>query len=137
MGIRSDVAVALKKEVFDNLSAKSRKTLDEWFVQPASVSQDGHVLFYEERIKWYNTSDNGLISLYSELFSVFDDEDYLIVEACHDYPESTEGNVGGWYENPWDIIKNYTVSLEWDEEQAFLHVPPATPVLPTPNEKGA
>tara|TARA_R100000908_G_C3747936_1_gene142938 strand:- start:775 stop:1188 length:414 start_codon:yes stop_codon:yes gene_type:complete len=137
MGIRSDVAVALKKEVFDNLSAKSRKTLDEWFVQPASVSQDGHVLFYEEHIKWYNTSDNGLINLYSELVSVFDDEDYLIVEACHDYPESTEGNVGGWYENPWDIIKNYTVSLEWDEEQAFLHVPPATPVLPTPNEKGA
>ena len=137
MGIRSDVAVALKKEVFDNLSAKSSKTLDEWFVQPASVSQDGHVLFYEEHIKWYNTSDNGLINLYSELVSVFDDEDYLIVEACHDYPESTEGNVGGWYENPWDIIKNYTVSLEWDEEQAFLHVPPATPVLPTPNEKGA
>jgi hypothetical protein len=134
MGIRSDVAVALKKNVWDNLTAESKSTLDDWFQEPASETQEGHVLFYDERIKWYQSYDD-LAQLYAELTGVFDDEDYLIVQACHDYPESDEGNLGGWYENPWEIYKNWSVSLEWDEPQASLHRP--QPGLPTPNREEA
>ena len=136
MGIRSDVAVALKRSVYRNLSAESKKTLSDWFQEPASETQEGDVLFYEERIKWYQGYDD-LAQLYAELLDVFDDDDYLIVKACNDYPESDEGNIGGWYENPWQIYKNWSVSLEWEEPQAFLHVPPATPTLPTPNREEA
>ena len=136
MGIRSDVAVALKKNVWDNLTAESKSTLDDWFVKPENVTEEGHVLFYVERVKWYRSYDD-LVQLYAELTDVFDDEDYLIVQACHDYPESDEGNLGGWYENPWEIYKNWEVSLEWSEPQAFLHGPSTTSPLPTPNREEA
>ena len=134
MGIRSDVAVALKKNVWDNLTEESKSTLDDWFQGPASETQEGHVLFYEERIKWYQSYDD-LVQLYAELIDVFDDDDYLIIKACHDYPESDEGNLGGWYENPWEIYKNWSVSLEWEEPQASPHRP--QPGLPTPNREEA
>ena len=113
MGIRSDVAIALKNNVLEGLSAESKKTLDEWFGQTSSVTKEG-VLFYEESIKWYNESYDDLIQLYAELMK-FDDEDYLIVQACHDYPSSDEGDLGGWYENPWEIHRSWSVSVEWDE----------------------
>ena len=134
MGIRSDVAVALKKNVFDGLSAESKTALDDWFQKPVSETQDGHVLFYEEHIKWYSDTYKELRDFYSELLDNFDDEDYLIVQACHDYPESDEGNLGGWYENPWEIYKNWSVSLEWEEPGVFTHKP--QPPLPTPNREG-
>ena len=136
MGVRSDVAVALKKNVWESLTPESKKTLGEWFPEgPASETQDGHVLFYDERIKWYHEIYEDLVQLYAELNGVFDDEDYLIIQACHDYPTSDEGNLGGWYENPWEMYKNWSVSLEWDEPQASLHRP--QPGLPTPNREEA
>jgi len=133
MGIRSDVAIALKKNVFDGLSAESKSTLDDWFQGPVSETQEGHVLFYVERVKWYRSYDD-LVQLYAELTDVFDDEDYLIVQACHDYPESDEGNLGGWYENPWEIYKNWSVSLEWTLPDLITPRPPVEP-LPTPNRE--
>jgi len=131
MGIRSDVAVALKKNVWDNLTAESKSTLEDWFVEPENVTEEGHVLFYVERVKWYRSYDD-LVQLYAELIDVFDDEDYLIIQACHDYPESDEGNLGGWYENPWELYKNWSVSLEWTHPDLITPRPPIEP-LPRPN----
>ena len=111
MGIRSDVAIALKNNVFEGLSAESKKTLDEWFGQTSSVAEEG-VLFYEEGVKWYNELYDDLIALYGDL-AKFDEEDYLIVVGCHDYPESNNGDDGGWYENPWEVYKSWSVSVEW------------------------
>ena len=111
MGIRSDVAIALKNNVFKGLSAESKKTLDEWFGQTSSVTEEG-VLFYEEGVKWYNELYDDLIALYGDL-AKFDEEDYLIVVGCHDYPESSNGDYGGWYENPWEVYKSWSVSVEW------------------------
>ena len=88
MGIRSDVAVALKKNVWDNLTAQSKSTLDDWFQEPASETQEGHILFYEERIKWYQGYDD-LAQLYAELIGVFDDEDYLIVTITQSPTKAT------------------------------------------------
>ena len=117
MGIRSDVAVALKKNVFDNLSAGSRQTLSEWFGEPASVNGQGHVLFYTEFVKWYFSSYEDLVALYAELLDSFDEEEYLIVQACHDYPESTEGDLGGWYDNPWGAYRSVRVEVKWDHDK--------------------
>ena len=73
MGIRSDVAVALKKNVFDNLGAESKKTLNEWFLKPQDVTEEGHVFFYGESLKWYNNTYDDLRAFYGELFDKFDD----------------------------------------------------------------
>ena len=117
MGIRSDVAIALKNNVFEGLSAESKKTLDEWFGQTSSVTKEG-VLFYEEGVKWYNECYDDLRAFYKDIESNFDEEDYLIVAGCHDYPESSNGDSGGWYENPWEVYKSWSVSVEWAVDTA-------------------
>ena len=136
MGIRSDVAVALKKNVYDGLSEESKKTLSEWFLQPQDVTREGHVFFYGESLKWYYNLYDDLMQLYAELIGgPWYEDDYFIVQACHDYPGSDEGNLGGWYENPWDIYKNWSVSLEWTPSGLITTRPPVEP-LPRPNREG-
>jgi len=36
---------------------------------------------------------------------------YKIVEACHDYPESHDGDLGRWDDNPWGIERVVSVSI--------------------------
>ncbi len=110
MGIRSDVAIAVKKETFAALSVRSQLFVREYFEE---VGKDDEViLFHCNDIKWYTGSCPEIIRLYEELYE-FDDESYLIVEACHDYPESTDGDLGGWYDNPWEVFRNVCVSIDW------------------------
>ena len=83
MGVRSDVAIALKNNVLEGLSAESKKTLDEWFGQTSSVTKEG-VLFYEENIKWYSESYDDLIQLYAELIK-FDDLAFMRLEQASNF----------------------------------------------------
>jgi hypothetical protein len=120
MGIRSDVAVALKKNVYDGLSQESKETLVEWFMEPVSITEEG-VLFYEQGIKWYSQIFEELVALYKNLRD-FDEEDYLIVQANHDYPEYVNGDAGGWIENPWEVYRNWSVSIEWTPTEEEINV---------------
>lgn len=113
MGIRSDVSIALKNNVFEGLSAESKKTLKEWFKLASGLTEEG-VLFYAEMVKWYNNYYEDLIALYNDLEN-FDEEDYLILVGCHDYPHSTESDIGDWQDNPWDIYKAVSVQIVWED----------------------
>ena len=42
-----------------------------------------------------------------------DEDDWLLLQACHDYPETNDGDEGGWYNNPFDFTKNVSVELAW------------------------
>jgi len=110
MGVRSDVAIAVKKETFAALSARSQLFVREYFEEAGE--KDEGILFHTTDIKWYTQSSPEIIRLYEELYEL-DDENYLIVEACHDYPESTEGDIGSWYDNPWEVFRNVCVSIDW------------------------
>ena len=109
MGVRSDVSIALKNNVFEGLSEESKKTLKEWFQQASGLTEEG-VLFYAEWVKWYNNYYEDLIALYNDLEN-FDEEDYLILVGCHDYPHSTESDAGDWHDNPWNIYKSVSVRI--------------------------
>ena len=110
MGIRSDVAIAIKNETFAALSARSQLMVREEF-EEAEKNDEG-LLFHCNGIKWYTTSDSDIIRLYEEL-NELDDENYLIIQACHDYPESTDGDIGGWYDNPWEVFRSVSVCIDW------------------------
>ena len=43
-----------------------------------------------------------------------DEEDWLIIQACHDYPGDEEGTAGEWYENPFNLHQQVSVELSWD-----------------------
>ena len=121
MGIRSDVGIAIKHSLYNILSAASKTLLDE------ADHKEDHVqgrLFVFHDIKWYTSSDDELVDFYKDLSfpkllkkqidSDYDsDEDYIIVDACHDYPESTDGDAGSWHDNPWDLSKSVSASLNY------------------------
>ena len=122
MGVRSDVGIAMKEYVFQNLSEKAKKFLEEWGFEEREVyksseekdEDDAGRLLVTSDVKWYSHNYEDIIAFMRHLNDDHDDEDWLLLQACHDYPESTEGDDGGWYDNPFDFTKHATVELNWN-----------------------
>jgi hypothetical protein len=121
MGIRSDVAIAMKECVVNHLSPEARTLLEEYgFEERARVEAHGGdsedeagSLFVTEGVKWYHDYPD-IQAFYTHLEDCHDEEDFLIVTACGEYPESDEGNAGEWHDNPFNIHKQTTVELSWE-----------------------
>jgi hypothetical protein len=114
MGIRSDVGVALKHNVLRAL--ENNPVVTKLLSESSQVlEEDEGKLFVFEHVKWYRGLGGyeDIDALYSAL-SGEDDGDYRIVEACHDYPNSKDGDCGGWDDNPWDLCRSISVTL-WYE----------------------
>ena len=107
MGIRSEVAIAIKTKTYEALSKESKELLND--MGEVARNEEGRYFKCDE-IKWYIDDDSDLIRLYSEL-SYMQDGDYLIVEACPEFPESTQGDAGAWFESPWDPRRYVEVSI--------------------------
>ena len=112
MGVRSDVAFCVKNEVYQKLSGQAREVIKEYFGDYNDRSEEG-MFFYTEDVKWYHDSFGGLVCLYNELHEQ-EDDDFLIIQACSEYPTDNDGDLGSWYENPWEICKEVNVSLHWN-----------------------
>jgi len=112
MGIRSDVGICLRHWVYLGLSCKSKRLIRECFGEAEEHHTEG-LLFHTEHIKWYSNTDSDIIAFFEDLGN-FDDKDYLIIEACNEYPQSTEGCAGEWYDNPWNLYKSVSVELCWE-----------------------
>ena len=122
MGVRSDVAIAMKEYVYENLSPKAKKFLEEWGFEERSsytpagkkdADDAGRVLVTQD-VKWYWHDYDNIIAFIKHLKDDHDEDDWLLIQACHDYPESNEGDEGGWYENPFNLHKQVSVELSWD-----------------------
>ena len=122
MGIRSDVAIAMKEYVYENLSPEVRKILEEWGFEEVSKYEpqteknqdldDAGRLFATTDVKWY-TDYEDVTALYKHMREAHDEEDWIIFQACHDYPDTTDGDEGGWYDNPFNLNKSVSVELAW------------------------
>ena len=115
MGVRSDVGIAIKNEVYDQLSIRTKLFIKQHFSQEAHHEEaTGGRLFHCSDIKWYVGGDNEIDRLYKELDKIDDDgEGYLILEGCYEHPESDEGTAGNWWGNPWDLFRNVHVSVDY------------------------
>ena len=122
MGVRSDVGIAMKEYVFQNLSEKAKKFLEEWefderdaHLTPDEKDEDNAGrLFVTSDVKWYSHDYEDIIAFMRHLHDDHDEEDWLLLQACHDYPESTEGDAGEWDDNPFDFYKSVSVELNWN-----------------------
>ena len=126
MGVRSDVAIAMKKCVVNHLSPKARKLLDEWGFEARSTivsadltnsvltKDDLGTLFITEGVKWYVLDNDDIQAFYTHLEECHDEEDYLIVAVRSEYPGDDEGNAGEWHDNPFNLHKRVIVELSWD-----------------------
>lgn len=121
MGVRSDVGIAMKEYVFQNLSQKAKDFLEEWGFEEETVYKPENKkdedaagrLFATRDVKWYWHDYDDIQAFMRHLNDDHDEADWLLLQACHDYPESTEGDEGGWYDNPFDFNKNVSVELCW------------------------
>ena len=121
MGVRSDVGIAMKEYVFQNLSEKAKKFLEEWGFEEQTVykpenekdeDQAGR-LFMTSDVKWYHHDYEDIRDFMHHLHEDHDDDDWLLLQACHDYPDSNDGDGGEWHDNPFNLCKHVTVELSW------------------------
>ena len=122
MGVRSAVGIARKEYVYENLSEKAKKFLEEWGFEEQTVyksenkkdeDQAGRLLMTTD-VKWYHHSYEDIQAFMRHLNDCHDDEDYLIITACSEYPGDDNGDTGEWYDNPFNLHKHTTVELSWD-----------------------
>jgi hypothetical protein len=110
MGIRSDVGLALRKNV--TIPTAVQVQLDVLCTKRL-FHQEGTLLLFKN-IKWdpfYVDVDLFLRWLQEDV----DNQDYLLVEACFDYPDP-DAISGDWYDNPWNLTTHISVELRYDEE---------------------
>lgn len=112
MGIRSEVALAIKNEAYINLTDESKETIKDWLGEYQDRNEDG-MLFVNDGIKWYYDMISELVALYKDLAEQ-DDEDYYILVATPEYVEDNGGDIGGWYNNPWYVEKNVSVEIYYE-----------------------
>jgi hypothetical protein len=121
MGVRSDVGIAMKEYVYQNLSVKAKEFLKEWGFEESARrtseevndEDDAGRLLTTSDVKWYHFDYEDIQAFMKHLRDVHDEDDWLLLQACHDYPETDDGDEGGWYNNPFDFVKNVSVELSW------------------------
>jgi hypothetical protein len=105
MGIRSDVFVAIHRDLWGKV-----EHLSIWGDADSHNTEDGHHGFLFTDIKWYRCEDQHI----AELYRLIDNDPALhwIVEACPEYPESSDGDSGEWSNNPWGGHRVVSVSID-------------------------
>jgi len=110
MGVRSDIVVCMKSEIYKKLSDESRHFLER-DARLAAPEPEGIAFIFED-IKWYRNYDKEIDKLYSDL-APQDIEDYIVIEACPEYPsDESSGDEGAWWDNPWGFRKEINVTIE-------------------------
>ena len=117
MGILSDVGIALKTDavaILADISFRSSSVLD-WLEKNSDERKtaDTGELYVFRNWKWYTTDNPEIETLYDALAKL-DNESFLVVEACFDYP-SDDCDAGSWLDNPWGLRRNIEVSLNINE----------------------
>ena len=111
MGVRSSVAMCMKNEIYRQLTDAAKATIEDYFGDYEERTSEA-LLFFTTDVMWYHDSEQDLIALYRELWQL-ESEDFLIVEGCYDHPTSEDADLGDWYDNPWGIYKDVSVSVNY------------------------
>ena len=110
MGIRSDVFFAHKSSL--ELPQKFATMLTDRFGAGVLNHNEG-TAYNMQDIKWYCDDDTDLVEFYSFLNDHHYD-DFTVIEACLDYPDSTDGDAGAWIDNPWGAYRFVRTGIEFD-----------------------
>lgn len=117
MSTRSSVGIALKSDLWNHLVVHHPDVV-KWLDHDSDRRMDhpDGVFFHFDYYKWHLVGPSNWIG--SKLYEAVKDreEDYLIQEACHDYPTlDSDGDAGSWVQNPWRLAKCLSVSLTFEE----------------------
>jgi len=104
------LGIALKDELVTILQEEHPNTY-QWLAQESDevhICRGHGKLFVIHDCKWPLIGSNPQKDAFYEVLDNQECHNYLIVEACHDYDEN---DIGGWYDNPWNLSKYVTVNL--------------------------
>ncbi len=102
------MALAVHRDLDALISDEQRKA---WFTDCARPQRDdGHRLYVWHDCKWYMDDYPEIVSMY-EWLRAQDASLFKIVEACLDYPDGHQGDLGKWDDNPWGIERVVSVSI--------------------------
>jgi hypothetical protein len=112
MGARSDVCIAIKKDLHNKLSEDVKKLLNDDSDEVLSV--DGDVLYILRGVNW-NSGREDVGEIYAQ-FDKFDPEgeSYFLQEGCHNYPDESECR-GEWVNNPWNLDLMVNVEVRYEQ----------------------
>lgn len=97
MAILSTVFVCMKSDLAEAFPEHLHRALCEDYDAEVWEHAKGRAYFMS-RVGWY-LDDSAIQEIYAWFGSRADD--YKIIEACEDYPESTDVDAGCWEGNPW------------------------------------
>lgn len=113
MGIRSDVGFAVKRDCWGSLSVEQRAKVAAIIEEAdATYENDEGFLFTWRDIKWYESYSE--INDFLKTLQDLDYEGFLLVVATPEYPEDNSGDLGDWVDNPWNVHRYSTCTLEFD-----------------------
>ena len=114
MGVRSDVGLAIK--------AQAAETVDKFLVERGfttlrndckeTLDDNSGFLHTWSDIKWYVDEYPEIKALY-EALATLEDDDYLLIVVTPEYPSEDNEN-GTWHDNPWNLHKYVSCTLEFD-----------------------
>ena len=114
MGVRSDVGLAIKRNAYTSLTVEQRGKIAEIMKHiDSTYENDDGFLFVWSDVKWYHESYQEIKDLYIVLESLQAD-DFLVVVATPEDPLDNSADFGDWWQNPWDLRKYSTCTLEFD-----------------------
>lgn len=111
MGIRSDVFVAVKSSIQDEFKKEFEAKLVENYGAKVYLHPEG-TAYSMEYVKWYHDE---LVALYRWLGEQ-EDDDFIVIQVCAEYPDDHEGDAGDWINNPWEAERYYRVGIEFNRE---------------------
>lgn len=115
MGIRSDVFLAVKTDIASEFNEKFGPMLREEYGAEVFEHAEG-TAYFMDYVKWYHDIYDDLVEMYRWLDAQEDDENYIIIQACSEYPEDHNEDLGAWDENPWGACRVVSVSIQFDRE---------------------
>jgi hypothetical protein len=109
MGYRSEVAVVIKKEVYETfvngLSEEDKKNIGELLQDAEKHENEYAVLLRWQDIKWY--LDYNDVGAFMKSLENLDEDDYLFVRIGDDMDDTQ--TCGYWWDNTFDVSINRSI----------------------------
>jgi hypothetical protein len=109
MSTRSDVGIAIKKELFKLFSEDDKNKYFQGY--DSCIGREEGVLYIFKQV---NSSSFDEFKHFLSAASNNEPEMYLLIDVCFDYPEADCDDCGCWYDNPWCLRRVLSVELTWN-----------------------
>lgn len=107
MGYISEVAVAIKPDVYDSFYDSLPESSKELINFSKIHKNEYGVLIYWDSIKWYYES----VDHFMKCLKMIDIDHWFMIEIGED--EDHNNQIGGWYDNPFDLWIQRTIHITY------------------------